>query len=199
LGMRVSRGGYGRHRSRRQGLSSRRRFSVRPRSRSKKRRPSSWSSTRAPRSPGPIANWLDFWRARASRFFSPSTRWTPTSRIRLLGEFHSLGMRNMFPISAEHGRGIDDLLDAILLVLPAAPKATTEGTEVTGESTEEGSPTPEEPHEIKVAIIGHPNVGKSTLLNQLTGTIAPSSRPLRAPRAIPSTKSSSTKAARFAS
>jgi GTP-binding protein len=95
----------------------------------------------------------------------------------LLGEFHSLGMRNVFPVSAEHGRGIDDLLDAVLLVLPAKPKATTEdpsaslraGMEITGEGTEEDSPTPEEPHEIRVAIIGHPNVGKSTLLNQLTG------------------------------
>ena len=57
----------------------------------------------------------------------------------LLGEFHSLGMRNVFPVSAEHGRGIDDLLDAILLVLPASAKATTEDTEVTEEGTEEGS------------------------------------------------------------
>ena len=85
----------------------------------------------------------------------------------LLGEFHALGMRNIFPVSAEHGRGIDDLLDAILLVLPATAKATTGDTEDTAESAADS--TSGEPHEIKVAIIGHPNVGKSTLLNQLTG------------------------------
>ncbi|MGB8010758.1 MAG: ribosome biogenesis GTPase Der [Terriglobales bacterium] len=87
----------------------------------------------------------------------------------LLGEFHSLGMRNVFPISAEHGRGVDDLLDAILKVIPNVKSTTTEGIEVTEEGAAESVPAAEAPHEIKVSIIGHPNVGKSTLLNQLTG------------------------------
>jgi GTP-binding protein len=91
----------------------------------------------------------------------------------LLGEFHSLGIRNIFPISAEHGRGVDDLLDALLKVIPTFKREALEESDTPEEEIDANSAAvteaeKEEPHEIKVAIIGHPNVGKSTLLNQLT-------------------------------
>ena len=95
-------------------------------------------------------------------------------QARIVDEFHRLGINQMFPISAEHGRGIDDLLDAVFEVLPAVKDLNAGDTEDAQEETdqaEDGSAAEPEPvYETKVAIIGHPNVGKSTLLNCLTAS-----------------------------
>ncbi len=100
-------------------------------------------------------------------------------QARIVDEFHRLGIKQMFPISAEHGRGIDDLLDAVLEVLPPAEASAVEHAEIAEERTTGGASEtdgtagdaePEPVYETKVAIIGHPNVGKSTLLNCLTAS-----------------------------
>jgi GTP-binding protein len=110
----------------------------------------------------------------------------------LIDDFHRLGIKKMFPISAEHGRGVDDLLDAFIETLkpetsqpeePGAPFLARSVREKWGPSSEastvpnEDEPTTEDQRpkseaelETKVAIIGHPNVGKSTLLNCLTSS-----------------------------
>jgi GTP-binding protein len=64
-----------------------------------------------------------------------------------------LGLGEPFPVSALHGRGSGDLLDAVLAAIPEAPVSLADG---------ERGPR-------RVAIVGKPNVGKSSLLNKLAG------------------------------
>ncbi|MBW2356030.1 MAG: ribosome biogenesis GTPase Der [Deltaproteobacteria bacterium] len=71
-----------------------------------------------------------------------------------LYEFFALGMKNLYPISAEHRYGMDDFLDALVAQLPQASRGGEE------------APAAEQ---IRIAVVGRPNVGKSSLINRILG------------------------------
>lgn len=66
-------------------------------------------------------------------------------------EFYALGIETIYSVSAEHGRGINGLMDDLEELLPPAPEKS------------------EQEDEVRMAVIGRPNVGKSSLVNRLLG------------------------------
>jgi GTPase len=83
------------------------------------------------------------------------------------GEFASMGFENPFPVSAIHHRGIEALMDAVVARLPAAPQpAQVDASLAAGD--EPPSRTSGQDDCLKLAIIGRPNVGKSSIINALT-------------------------------
>ncbi len=70
----------------------------------------------------------------------------------LVAEFYRLGIERLYPLSAQHGPGLDDLMNDVALCLPEA------------EAVKDG-----EGERIRVAVIGRPNVGKSSLVNRILG------------------------------
>jgi GTP-binding protein len=83
-----------------------------------------------------------------------------------LGEFWKLGFGDLHPLSAEHGRGVHGLMEAVLEQLP--PVSPEDLEEARQQERPDDQPS-DVPYELRVAILGKPNIGKSTLANRLIG------------------------------
>lgn len=93
---------------------------------------------------------LELLRPLAKPVFAAVNKIDGTGHQTRLDDFFALGIERLYPISAEHGTGIGDLLDEVTALLPA-----------TGPEPDDG--------QIRVAVAGRPNVGKSSLVNRLLG------------------------------
>src|SRR6266404_5065497 len=132
-------------------------------------------------------------RATGKRVFVAANKADAARLEAEAADFYRFGFDEVFPVSAEHGNGIGDMLDALVEKLRGSSPSVSEGSESRGSSptVREGAqrvsrkdakaqrelvkdankmsalPADEPPRELNLAIVGRPNVGKSSLLNRL--------------------------------
>ena len=114
-------------------------------------------------------------RATGKPIFLAVNKVDHPNRDDLIHDFHELGLGAPWPVSAAHGRGIDALVEAIVNAVAPVPASLGLGEETVNEDDEDNfdpDDTADEVDEdapLRVAFVGRPNAGKSSLTNRLLG------------------------------